>query len=221
MAKTTPPGCTWAQRPKHIIFSIGLTDCKDPVIKVEPNKLYFKGVGGTDNTERELDIEFFKDIDVDVSIVILLLVGLVKMMTPYIGCKTAGRIITLSAILLVLKTKYAVRPRQIDFVLEKVEEGPYWDRLLKDKTKQHWLRIDFKNWIDEDDDEGEAPQGQDLEEMMRQMGGLGAAPASPGGPGAGTADNMGDLSKTAFQRPSLDDLDIDDDEEEDDMPDLE
>jgi len=184
MAKTTPPGCTWAQRPKHIIFSIGLTDCKDPVIKVEPNKLYFKGVGGTDNTERELDIEFFKDIDVD-------------------------------------KTKYAVRPRQIDFVLEKVEEGPYWDRLLKDKTKQHWLRIDFKNWIDEDDDEGEAPQGQDLEEMMRQMGGLGAAPASPGGPGAGTADNMGDLSKTAFQRPSLDDLDIDDDEEEDDMPDLE
>jgi len=184
MAKATPPGCVWAQRPKHIIFSICLTDCKDPVIKVTPNSLHFKGVGGTENKEHELNIEFFKDIDVD-------------------------------------KTKYAVRPRQIDFVLEKVEEGPYWDRLLKDKTKQHWLRIDFKNWKDEDDDEENGqPQGQDLEEMMRQMGGLGAATSSPGGP-AGTAENMGDLTKSAFNRPSLDDLDIDDDEEEDDMPDLE
>jgi len=184
MAKITPPGCVWAQRPKHIIFSICLTDCKDPVIKVTPNSLHFKGVGGTENKEHELNIEFFNDVDVD-------------------------------------KTKYAVKPRQIDFVFEKVEEGPYWDRLLKDKTKQHWLRIDFKNWKDEDDEEeGGQPQGQDLEEMMRQMGGLGAATSSPGS-GAGTAENMGDLTKSAFNRPSLDDLDIDDDEEEDDMPDLE
>merc|ERR1719195_1444726 len=113
------------------------------------------------------------------------------------------------------KTKFAVRPRQIDFVLEKVEEGPYWDRLLKDKTKQHWLRIDFKNWVDEDDEEEEG-KGQDLEEMMRQMGGLGAAPGA-GGAGAG---DMGDLQKKAYQRPSLDDLVIEEDEE-DDMPDLE
>merc|ERR1712172_13049 len=184
MAKITPPGCVWAQRPKHIIFSICLTDCKDPVIKVTPNSLHFKGVGGTENKEHELNIEFFNDVDVD-------------------------------------KTKYVVKPRQIDFVFEKVEEGPYWDRLLKDKTKQHWLRIDFKNWKDEDDEEeGGQPQGQDLEEMMRQMGGLGAATSSPGS-GAGTAENMGDLTKSAFNRPSLDDLDIDDDEEEDDMPDLE
>lgn len=46
-------------------------------------------------------------------------------------------------------------------MLEKVEEGPYWDRLLATKVKQPWLRIDFKNWIDEDDDEEEG-QGQDL-----------------------------------------------------------
>ena len=46
-------------------------------------------------------------------------------------------------------------------VLEKVEEGPYWDRLLATKVKQPWLRIDFKNWKDEDDDEEEG-QGQDL-----------------------------------------------------------
>jgi len=178
-AKFPPPGCVWAQRPKHIILAICLTDCKDPIIKVEPTKLYFKGVGGTDMKEHEVTMEFFKDIDVD-------------------------------------KTKFAVRPRQIDFVLEKVEEGPYWDRLLKDKTKQHWLRIDFKNWVDEDDEEEGEGKGQDLEEMMRQMGGLGAAPTP------GTSGDMGDLSNKAFQRPSLDDLDIDDDEEEeDDMPDLE
>ena len=50
---------------------------------------------------------------------------------------------------------------------------------------------------------------------MRQMGGLG--PAAGQGQAGG---DMGDLSKKVYQRPSLDDLDIED-EEEDDMPDLE
>ena len=38
------------------------------------------------------------------------------------------------------KTKYQVRSRCIEFSLETAEEGPYWERLLKDKRKQHWLR---------------------------------------------------------------------------------
>ena len=63
-----PPGCVWAQRPKHIIFSVCLTDVKDPVIKVEKNKLYFKGVGGTEMKEHEVDMELFKEIDVEVCI---------------------------------------------------------------------------------------------------------------------------------------------------------
>ena len=54
--------------------------------------------------------------------------------------------------------------------------------------------------------------------MMRQMGGLGPAAGAQAGAAAG---DMGDLSKKVYQRPSLDDLDIEDDEEEDDMPDLE
>merc|ERR1712156_774705 len=145
--KIPPPGCVWAQRPKHIILAVCLTDVKDPVIKVEKNKLYFKGVGGTEMKEHEVEMEFFKDIDVE-------------------------------------KTKYAVRPREISFVLEKVEEGPYWDRLLATKVKQPWLRIDFKNWKDEDDDEEEG-QGQDLEEMMRQMGGLGPAAGAQAGAAGG------------------------------------
>ena len=27
----------------------------------------------------------------------------------------------------------------------------WWERLLKDKARQHWLRVDFQNWKDEDD----------------------------------------------------------------------
>ena len=65
--RVPPPGCVWAQRPKHIILSICLTDVKDPVIKVEKTKLYFKGVGGTENKLHEVEMEFFKEIDVDVS----------------------------------------------------------------------------------------------------------------------------------------------------------
>ena len=62
-----------------------------------------------------------------------------------------------------------VRPREISFVLEKVEEGPYWDRLLSSKLKQPWLKVDFKNWKDEDDDEEEGEQGQDLGESSKNI----------------------------------------------------
>ena len=58
-----------------------------------------------------------------------------------------------------------MRPREVSFILEKVEEGPYWDRLLATKVKQPWLRVDFKNWKDEDDDEEEG-QGQDIGQSL-------------------------------------------------------
>ena len=35
-----------------------------------------------------------------------------------------------------------MRPREVSFILEKEEEGPYWDRLLTTKLKQPWLRSD-------------------------------------------------------------------------------
>ena len=54
-------------------------------------------------------------------------------------------------------------------MLEKVEEGPYWDRLLESKLKQHWLKIDYKNWVDEDEEE-EPGQGQDLGEQHCEYG---------------------------------------------------
>merc|ERR1711971_459641 len=91
-------------------------------------------------------------------------------------------------------TKYQVRPRCIEFALEKAEEGPYWERLLAEKTKQHWLKVDFGKWKDEDDSDAEggggAGGGGDLEEMMKNMGGLGGGGmggmggmGGPGGPG--------------------------------------
>lgn len=95
--------------------------------------------------------------------------------------------------------KYAVRPRCIEFALEKVEEGPYWDRLLKDSLKQHWLKVDFSKWKNEDDsdEEGGAPGGQgggDLEEMMRNMGGLGGGMGGmPGMGGMGGMPGMGGM----------------------------
>ena len=66
------------------------------------------------------------------------------------------------------KSKFAVRDRVIEFPLEKKELG-YWPRLCKDKTKQHWLKIDFNKWKDEDDesDEEGGQGGQDLEAVSR------------------------------------------------------
>ena len=47
----------------------------------------------------------------------------------------------------------------MEFALEKVDDEGYWDRLLADKTKQHWLKIDFSKWKDEDDSDNEEGGG--------------------------------------------------------------
>jgi len=133
------------------------------------------------------------------------------------------------------KSKYAVRPRAIEFVLEKKEAGPYWDRLLADKVKQHWLKIDFNKWKEEDESDDEEGGGQDIEAMMKNMGGLGGMggmgggmggmPGMPGMPGMGGMGGAGmpDMSKLGgMERPSLDDLDAGgDDSDDEDLPDLE
>ena len=36
-------------------------------------------------------------------------------------------------------SRYAVRPRVVEFRLEK-SEGGWWERLLKERARQHWLR---------------------------------------------------------------------------------
>merc|ERR1711902_80742 len=42
---------------------MGVEDCKEPVINVEPSKLFFKGAGGPDKKQHELTINFFGEID--------------------------------------------------------------------------------------------------------------------------------------------------------------
>merc|ERR1712012_1385526 len=137
-----PPMVMWAQRPNLIFLTVCLEDCSKPEIKVESDKLFFKGIGGPEKKQHELTINFFKDTE---------------------------------------KSKYAVRDRVIEFALEKKDSGPYWKRLVKEEQKQHWLKVDFNKWKDEDESDDEAGGGQDLEEMMRQMGGLGGMPGGMGG----------------------------------------
>lgn len=82
-----------------------------------------------------------------------------------------------------------LRGRSIELILTKNENGPYWPRLTKEKTKAHWLKSDFNKWKDEDasdDEDGMEGNGYDIEEMMRQMGGLGSGGRKP------DFDNLGD-----------------------------
>lgn len=63
-----PPPVAWAQRKNLIFLTICLEDCRNPVIKIEENKIFFKGTGGTEKKDYEYTYELFKDIDTEVSI---------------------------------------------------------------------------------------------------------------------------------------------------------
>ena len=60
-----PPLVKWAQRPNLIFLTVCLEDCKEPKIQVDADKLYFKGIGGPENKEHEVTIEFLKEIDTE------------------------------------------------------------------------------------------------------------------------------------------------------------
>ena len=113
------------------------------------------------------------------------------------------------------KSKFSVNDRAIQFALQKKEDGPYWERLLKEKTKQHWLKVDFNKWKEEDESEDEEGGGQGLEQMMSQMGGLGGMGGMPGMGG------LPGMAEKSMERPNLDDLDAEDDSDNEDLPDLE
>lgn len=54
----------WAQRNNLVFFTISVEDCKDPVIKLEPSSLYFRGVsGGGEKKDYELTVELYGEID--------------------------------------------------------------------------------------------------------------------------------------------------------------
>lgn len=63
-----PPPVMWAQRPGVVFLTVCLEDCKDPEIKIEADKVYFKGVGGTERKLHEVTIPLYKEVDPDKSV---------------------------------------------------------------------------------------------------------------------------------------------------------
>ena len=63
-----PPGCVWANHRKRILLTICLTDVTDPVIHLGRKELYFKAVGGSEQKLYEVEMEFFREIDIKVRV---------------------------------------------------------------------------------------------------------------------------------------------------------
>ena len=51
--------------------------------------------------------------------------------------------------------KWKLQPRYVEFALPKKHAGT-WDRLTKEHTKHHNIKIDWGLWVDEDDEEDTA-----------------------------------------------------------------
>lgn len=68
------------------------------------------------------------------------------------------------------KSKFVVLSRHIQLAVFKKESGPFWPRLLKEKTKVHWLKTDFDKWRDEDDSDVDESKDMAFEDMMNDMG---------------------------------------------------
>merc|ERR550514_887385 len=45
-----------------------------------------------------------------------------------------------------------INANKLFFNMAKKESGPYWPYLMKEKRKEHWIKIDFTKWKDEDED---------------------------------------------------------------------
>ncbi|KAK9304304.1 hypothetical protein QLX08_004294 [Tetragonisca angustula] len=57
-----PPPVVWAQRKEILFVTICLEDCKDPVINIEPQIIYFKAIGGTEQKIHEVTINLYGEI---------------------------------------------------------------------------------------------------------------------------------------------------------------
>ena len=66
LCSVSPPAVLWAQRNSTIFLTICLEDCREPVLQINPSNIYFRGVGGTERKEHEVNIELYKEIVPDV-----------------------------------------------------------------------------------------------------------------------------------------------------------
>lgn len=109
------------------------------------------------------------------------------------------------------ESKHVVKARGTDFVIIK-EEAAWWPRLLKDSTKQHWLKVDFPKWKDEDDSDDESPAGglgggggqPDFSDLMQQFGSMSGGAGDMGGfGGVGDDDEDSEDDDTELTPPDL------------------
>jgi len=123
------------------------------------------------------------------------------------------------------KSRKFIRDRNIELILDRKEKGPYWPHLLSSKVKQHWLKVDFSKWRDEDEDDEADPLAN--EDFLSQMGGMGGMGGMPGMGGMGGMPGMGGMGGMPGMdfgdKPGLDDLEDGDetDSDDDNIPDLE
>jgi len=94
------------------------------------------------------------------------------------------------------KSRYAVKPRSVEFILVRKEAGAYWPSLLKSNLKPRWLKVDWQKWKDEDELEDDA--GFD-------MGGMDNFDMSSLGGGASGGGNMEDSDSDDEDLPDLED----------------
>eukprot|EP00771_Trimastix_marina_P002670 gnl/Trimastix_PCT/382.p1 GENE.gnl/Trimastix_PCT/382~~gnl/Trimastix_PCT/382.p1 ORF type:complete len:217 (+),score=45.40 gnl/Trimastix_PCT/382:48-653(+) len=143
------PDVLWAQREPNVFLTIDLpaVDKDHCTIRLEPEgRLVFTGVGGTDRREFELNLELFKELNVE-------------------------------------ESKWEVLDRHVRMDLIK-KDPEWWPRLLKEKKRTHYIKVDWNKWKEEDDD--------DVDELGLSGGGM-----DFGGMGGGMGGGMPDLSALA------------------------
>ncbi|KNC53040.1 uncharacterized protein AMSG_09332 [Thecamonas trahens ATCC 50062] len=137
------------------------------------------------------------------------------------------------------KSSFVVRPRQVEFLLMRKEEGSHWPRLTKNKLKAQWLNTDWSKYVDSDEEDeaddaglgdfgmgggmgGGMPGGMDLQSLMASMGGgAGGMPGMPGMPGMGGMGGMPGMGGPADSDDDSDDGGIPGLDEDDGPPPLE
>ncbi|CAK9094246.1 Protein wos2 (p21) [Durusdinium trenchii] len=134
-------------------------------------------------------------------------------------------------------SKYSIKPRSINFLLVKKEEG-FWPRLLENKQLQKTnVKVDFDKWQDSDEEDDAGFNTEGMEGLGGMMGGAGGMPGMGGGmPGMGGGmPGMEGMDMAALMEqmkgmggmPGMDGMDGGDDGDEeadsddDDLPDLE
>ncbi|KAK6350522.1 Prostaglandin E synthase 3 (Cytosolic) [Orbilia javanica] len=116
-------------------------------------------------------------------------------------------------------------------IRKKVLKEEFWPRLTKEKVRLHWLKTDFDKWVDEDEQDGPAPEPEYDPSMMSQFGG-GDDAGGFGGIDFSKLGGASDLSGLAnmgamggMGMPGMDmsggGAGLEDDSDDEDMPDLE